>query len=103
RLFENFGMGRNFFPEEMAQGRRGAGAGAASLWSPHLEVCERNGKLLIEVDLPGVKREDVDVQLEPGAVIIQGQRTQQSERSDQGYYHSERSYGSFYRTVALPE
>src|SRR5205823_2412351 len=85
RLFESFGMGRNFFPEEMVQGRRGAGAGegAASLWSPHLEVCERNGKLLIEVDLPGVKREDVDVQLEPDAVIIQGQRTQQSERSDQ--------------------
>jgi HSP20 family protein len=104
RLFESFGMGRNFFPEETAQGRRGgAGQGAASLWSPHLEVCERSGKLLIEVDLPGVKREDVNVQIEPDALIIQGQRTQQSERSDQGYYHSERSYGGFYRAVPLPE
>jgi HSP20 family protein len=104
RLFESFGMGRNFFPEEMAQGRGGGRApGVTSLWSPHLEVCERNGRLLIQVDLPGVSREDVNVQIEPDAVIIQGQRTQQSERSDQGYYHSERSYGSFYRTVPLPE
>ena len=103
RLFESFGMGRNFFPEDMAQARRGAGQGGASLWSPHLEVCERKGKLLIQVDLPGVRREDVNVQLEPDAVIIQGQRTQESERNERGYYHSERSYGSFYRAVPLPD
>jgi HSP20 family protein len=102
RLFESFGVGRNFFPEEMAQARGVRGQGA-SLWSPHLEVCERNGKLLIQVDLPGVRREDVNVQIEPDAVIIQGERTQQTERNEQGYYHSERSYGSFYRTVPLPE
>lgn len=104
RLFESFGMGRNFFPEDMAQMRRGGGGqGAAALWSPHLEVCERNGKLLIQVDLPGVRREDVNVQLEPDAAIIQGQRTQESERNERGYYHSERSYGSFYRAVPLPD
>jgi HSP20 family protein len=104
RLFENFGTGRNFFPEEMAQGPRGGSAQrGASLWSPHLEVFERNGKLLVQVDLPGVRREDVNVHIEPDAVIIQGERTQQNERSGQGYYHSERSYGSFYRTVPLPE
>jgi HSP20 family protein len=103
RLFESFGMGRNFLPDDMTQARGAGGQGAASLWSPHLEVCERGGKLLIQVDLPGVKREDVNVQLEPDAVVIQGQRTQESERNERGYYHSERSYGSFYRAVPLPD
>jgi HSP20 family protein len=105
RVFESFGMGRNFLPEEMGQGRsRGALQSTASLWSPHLEVFERNGKLVIEADLPGVKRDDVNVQIEQDAVIIQGQRQQQSENNDQrGYYHSERSYGSFYRMIPLPE
>jgi HSP20 family protein len=103
RLFESFGVGRNFFPEEMGQGRGLRGQPGASLWSPHLEVHERNGKLVIEVDLPGVRREDVNVQVEPDAVIIQGERTQQSQRNEQGYYHSERSYGSFYRAIPLPE
>jgi HSP20 family protein len=104
RLFESFGMGRNFLPEEFGQGRsRGALQSATSLWSPHLEVFERNGKLVIEADLPGVKRDDVNVQIEQDAIIIQGQRQQQSENNNQGYYHSERSYGSFYRMIPLPE
>jgi HSP20 family protein len=105
RLFESFGMGRNFLPEEFGQGRgRGGLQSATALWSPHLEVFERNGKLVIEADLPGVKRDDVNVQVEQDAVIIQGQRQQQSENNSQaGYYHSERSYGSFYRMIPLPE
>jgi HSP20 family protein len=104
RLFESFGMGRNFLPEEFGQGRgRGGPQSAATLWSPHLEVFERNGKLVIEADLPGVRREDVNVQLEQDALVIQGQRQQQTENENQGYYHSERSYGSFYRMIPLPE
>jgi HSP20 family protein len=105
RLFESFGMGRNFLPEELGQGRgRGGLQSATALWSPHLEVFERNGKLVIEADLPGVRRDDVNVQVEQDAVIIQGQRQQQSENNSQaGYYHSERSYGSFYRMIPLPE
>jgi HSP20 family protein len=102
RLFDTFGMGRNFLPEEMTQGRSGRQSGA-SLWSPHLEVCERNGKLLIQADLPGVRREDVNVQIEPEAIILQGERKQENEHAGQGYYHSERSYGSFYRVIPLPE
>lgn len=101
RLFESFGMGRNFFPEEMSSGR--GGQGMPSLWQPHLEVFERNGRLMVQMDLPGVRREDVDVHLEPDAIIVQGQRTQQSERNERGVYHSERRYGSFYRTIPLPE
>jgi HSP20 family protein len=106
RLFENFGFGRSLFPSEGRQGgfdAGGYGEGTPSMWSPHVEVCERNGKLLIQADLPGMKRDDVNVRIEQDQVIIQGERHQQQENQQSGYYRSERSYGSFYRTIPLPE
>jgi HSP20 family protein len=66
-------------------------------------VCERGDKLVIQADLPGVRKEDVTVQIEQDQVIIQGERKQESSREEQGYYHTERSYGSFYRSIPLPE
>lgn len=101
RLFESFGMagtgfGGSGFPTER-------GAGLRTIWAPRIEVCERNGKLLIEADLPGVRKEDVNVHIEQDAVIIEGERRQESEREEQGFYHSERSYGSFHRVIPLPE
>lgn len=103
RLFESFGMGTGFgrgfgggLPAEF-------GSGLRTLWSPHIEVRERDGKLLIEADLPGVRKEDVNVRVEQDAVIIEGERRQESEREEQGYYHSERSYGAFHRVIPLPE
>ena len=98
RLFESFGMGSGFggFPAE-------SGAGLRTLWAPRIEMCERGGKLLIEADLPGVRKEDLNVRVEQDAVVIEGQRRQQFEREEQGIYHTERSYGSFHRVIPLPE
>ena len=107
RLFENFGMGRSLFPGGWSQG--GAwdtgsfGGTGASMWSPHIDVCERNGRMLIQADLPGMKRDDVHVRIEQDEVIIQGERRQEESNQQGGYYRSERSYGSFYRTIPLPE
>jgi HSP20 family protein len=104
RLFENFGMGRGlagYDPQGYGTGHRTQDA--SSMWSPHIEVVERDGKLLIHADLPGIKREDVNVEIEQDAVVIQGQRQQEHSSDQSGYYRSERSYGSFYRTIPLPE
>jgi HSP20 family protein len=107
RLFENFGMGRGLFQNEPSQGGSwdvgNYGEGTPSMWSPHIEVCERNGKLLIQADLPGMKRDDIHVRVEGDEVIIQGERRQDQTNNQAGYYRSERSYGSFYRTIPLPE
>jgi HSP20 family protein len=107
RLFENFGMGRSSFPSQSSEGglwdTGSYGEGATSMWSPHIEVCERNGKLQILADLPGMKRDDIHVRVEDDEVIIQGERHQQQSNNQSGYYRSERSYGSFYRTIPLPE
>jgi len=108
RLFENFGMGRGLFQNEPSQGGQwdagNYGEGAPSMWSPHVEVFERSGKLMIQADLPGMKRDDIHVRIEDDEVIIQGERRQQNQTNNaSGYYRSERSYGSFYRTIPLPE
>ena len=77
------------------QGQRGM----AALWAPQIEVSEREGKLLICADLPGLRKEDVKVELTDEALTIQGER--QEQREGRGY--SERTYGSFYRSIPLPE
>jgi HSP20 family protein len=101
RLFEGFGMGRGPMP---SWGRGAMGGGeTASLWTPRVEMCERGDKLVVSVDLPGVKKDDVTVEMEPDAITIQGERRQETSGSERGYYTSERSYGSFYRQIPLPD
>jgi HSP20 family protein len=102
RLFENFGMGRSL----LAGGQSAPwseGGNMPSMWSPHIEVCERDGKLIVQADLPGMKREDINVQIEQDAIVIQGERKAEHASTEPGYFRSERSYGSFYRTIPLPE
>jgi HSP20 family protein len=112
RMFESFGFGSPLLGR--GAGARatspfanlpswGGGAGAMQGWSPRIEVCEREGKLLVQVDLPGVRKEDLSVQIEQDAIVIEGQRRQEQTSNERGYYHSERSYGSFYRTIPLPD
>jgi len=84
---------------------RGRGADAQSMWMPQVEVREEGGKLHVCADLPGMRKEDVKLSLEGDQLILQGERQSNREEGEQGsgYYHSERSYGSFYRSVPLPE
>ena len=104
RLLDSFGFGRGLFPTFGQSASSGyGGEGASSLWTPHIEVHERDSKFLVSADLPGVKKEDVNVQITQDAVTIQGQRKQEKTSSEGGFYRSERSYGSFYRTIPLPE
>ena len=99
RLFDTFGLGGI---GSQSPGR-GPGQGTPSLWSPHIEMGEENGKLVIQADLPGIRKEDVNVEVESDQVVIHGERNQQRSGQHGSYYHSERSYGSFYRVIPLPE
>jgi HSP20 family protein len=78
-----------------------AGEGAA--WSPAVEVKEKEGKLLVTAELPGLKKEDVQVHIDGDTLVVEGERKQEKEEKREGYYHSERSYGKFYRSIRLPE
>jgi HSP20 family protein len=104
RIFDNFGFGRGWIAPRTSQWlatpSRGAGA---SWWAPDIEVYQRNNELVVRADLPGLKKEDVKVDVTDHAIAIQGERRQEEESERGGVYRSERSYGSFYRTIPLPE
>ncbi len=80
-----------------------SGAGAGSMWVPHVEMYERDGKIVVTADLPGMKKSDVNVELHHDHVVIQGERRNEQTSNERGFYRSERSYGSFYRSIPLPE
>jgi HSP20 family protein len=72
-------------------------------WNPALEAFQRGDEFVVRADVPGVDKKDLTVEVEDNALVIQGQRSHVRENKDEGYYRSERSYGSFYRVVPLPE
>jgi HSP20 family protein len=81
---------------------RAAGQRAAG-WSPEIDVFEKDGRLVTKVDLPGLKKEDVKVEVEDGYLTISGERKSETEETKDNVYRSEREYGSFYRSVPMPE
>lgn len=98
-----FGPQRSFAPST-AGNRGGAQRGAENtLWMPQMEMFERGNDLIIRADLPGLKKDDVDVQVENDTLVIQGERRDEQENRNEGLYRSERSYGTFYRAIPLPE
>jgi HSP20 family protein len=72
-------------------------------WSPQIEVFERDGNLVVHADLPAVRREDVEVDVDNDVLTIRGERRHEHEDTEGGYRRTERSYGTFYRQIPLPE
>jgi HSP20 family protein len=71
-------------------------------WIPTIEVKEAEGKLVVTAELPGLKKEDVKVNVTDTALTLEGERKEEKEDKREGYYHSERRYGKFFRSVPLP-
>ncbi|XXX75435.1 Hsp20/alpha crystallin family protein [Sorangium sp. So ce134] len=109
RMFEDFGFGGVLSPFRPSRsiaeqgGGRGLSSSGGGLWSPHIEVSERNGELVVKADLPGVTKDDIRVELHDDALIIEGERRQEQQEQREGVSYSERSYGSFVRSIPLPE
>ena len=75
----------------------------SAAWSPKIDVFERDNRLVTRVDLPGLKKEDVMVEVRDGHLTLSGERKRETEEKKDNFYRSEREYGSFYRAVPLPE
>ena len=63
----------------------------------------KDGRLLVKVDVPGMKKEDLTLEVTDGQLVLRGERKQEKEEKKDGFFRTERTYGSFTRTVALPE
>ena len=72
-------------------------------WAPAIDVVTKDSDLVIRAELPGVKQEDVDITLENNVLTVSGERKAEPEEERGGYHVRERRYGSFSRSLALPE
>jgi HSP20 family protein len=71
--------------------------------APRVDVFERNGNIVVQAELPGVKKEDIDLSIQEGDLVLQAEQRQEREVKEENWYRMERSYGSLYRRLPLPE
>ncbi len=76
---------------------------ATSDWVPAVDIKENDDNFVIMADIPGVKPEDIEVQMDNGMLTIKGQRETESKEEKDDYKRVERHFGSFYRRFSLPD
>jgi HSP20 family protein len=84
RLFEGFGFGPSLI------GSAGGGAAMAT-WVPPVEIEERDGQIVIRAEVPGLTKDQINVEFRNGQLVISGERRQEHEERREGFYRSERS------------
>jgi HSP20 family protein len=78
-------------------------ARSQSGFAPSVDVFDQNGAIVVKAELPGVKKEDISAMVENGDLVIKGTRAEEKEVKETDYYRMERSSGTFYRRIPLPE
>lgn len=91
-LFDRFGFEKSLFERT-----------PAAMWTPTMEMVTKPNELLVKVDVPGMKKEEVTLEVAEDHLIIRGERKHEAEEKKEGYVRTERTYGTFYRAVPLPE
>lgn len=83
------------FPRQQAEDSLGS-------WNPAVDVVDQGGEIVIHAELPGCKKEDIEVGVENNILTIRGKREKKEETKQDGYYRTEMAYGSFSRSFSLP-
>lgn len=95
RLFDEF-----FSP--VGRRRRGWLKPEMGVIVPNIEMYDRKNEIVLKAELPGVSKEDIDLTITKDSLTLKGEIKKEEEIKEEDYYASERSYGSFTRTIALP-
>jgi HSP20 family protein len=74
----------------------------AASFVPAVDIYENGEKVVLKVELPGVKQEDVDVRIENQTLTVRGERKFEAEEKEENFHRIERRYGSFFRSFTLP-
>jgi HSP20 family protein len=83
-----------FFGTDREQGRR---------WVPPVDLVEAEDHFVLKADLPGLSEDDVSIEVQDGTLTISGERSSEHESEERGWYRIERSFGSFSRSLTLPD
>jgi HSP20 family protein len=94
RMDEIFGEFFGRTPAEMAA--------TEAVWSPLVDVHETKEDFRLQVELPGVKQEDIQLTIEGDSLVMKGERKREHEVKEDNYHRIERSYGTFQRSIVLP-
>ena len=84
---------REFFSPDQLRGVEG--------FTPRVEVKETDKHILVSAEVPGMKEKDINITLRENNLIIEGEKKSERRKEEKGYYSSEFSYGSFYRSIPL--
>ena len=96
-------LGKTGSEEGFARGYERYERTHADAWAPAIDVFCRGGDLVICLEVPGLSREDVEVTVSHGALTVSGERATAADVPDDAFWQRERPYGTFRRTIALPE
>ena len=84
-------------------GSRPGNGGHARRWVPAMDLVEDNDDLVLRADLPGLSEDDVDIEVKDGVLTVSGERKTEEKKEEEGYYRVERAFGSFSRSLTLPD
>ena len=84
-------------------GGEGNGSDGSRSWVPSVDVWETDSDVVYAFDLPGIPEEKISVEVEDGALTVTGERERTQETDDDRFYRYERRFGSFARTIGLPQ
>jgi HSP20 family protein len=73
------------------------------VWTPALDVEEKDGAYLVKADLPGLKKDDIHIELRDNVLTLRGERRDEHEEKKDGYHRIERTFGSFARSLRVPD
>jgi HSP20 family protein len=93
-------MGR--WMNQLAGAPTPGGNAQSSAWLPSVDVWETESELVLSFDLPGVKEDEISVEVDDGTLTVSGERRRTHEHSGERFYRYERRFGSFVRSVSLP-
>jgi HSP20 family protein len=91
----------DFFGNHLQRGSNATAA--AGVWSPSVNVHEDVDNYYVEAELPGMSKDDIQVEVENNVLSLRGERRFEKKEEKSSYHFVERSYGSFYRSFALPK
>jgi HSP20 family protein len=76
---------------------------AAQRWVPAMDLVEHDDHFLLRADLPGLRQDDVSIELNDGSLVVSGERKAEHDQRERGFYRLERQFGKFSRTLTLPD
>lgn len=84
-------------------GRAAEGSAPSVAWMPRIDVKTTGDDMVVYAEVPGMGRDDIDIEVTDGVLTIKGERKAETEKTEEGWLIRERSYGSFERSLVLPE